>query len=86
MTNSAKTLALATPYAVLADGVYYVGCMVAAGTVPSLCGTANNGVIVGAAPIIAARDNAHTGLTNPASAPASYTLSANSLHAYAFVS
>lgn len=84
--NSKKTLALAAAYLVPTDGVYYVGCMVAAATVPTLAGVSNHGVIVGEAPIISARDSAHTGLTNPASAPPGYTLSALSLQAYAWVS
>jgi len=36
--NTAKTLALATAYTVLRPGIYYLGCMVKATTVPTLIG------------------------------------------------
>ena len=47
--NTAKTLALATPYVVPASGIYYAAIMVKATTPPSLAGfTLNNAAVAGA--------------------------------------
>ena len=80
--NSVKTLAMTTPYKVPVSGLYYIGVMVAATTVPTLKGhtarTANQ--LAGAAPILAG--NSSTGLTtslpNPAAA---ITVDNNSFYA-----
>jgi hypothetical protein len=63
-----KTLALSSSYLVPSSGIYYVGIMVAAGTVPTLA-TVNTGVTTHGAltPIIGGTSS--TGLTNPASCP-----------------
>jgi hypothetical protein len=83
--NSEKQLTLSSPYTVTADGLFYISCMVAATTVPTLvCASVN--VVGGLAPIMAATDNTHTGLTNPASAPSTAILTASANQPYAWVS
>lgn len=73
-----KTLTLAAPYTVPTSGLYYVGCMVAAGTVPSLTGCGTTGFMVGDAPVLMGWDLTNTGLTTPATAPATAVLTAGS--------
>jgi hypothetical protein len=51
-------------------GLYYVGINVTAATVPSLGGVGTSGASTGLAPKLVCFDNTNTGLTNPASAPA----------------
>jgi hypothetical protein len=47
--NTAKTVALSTPWTVTASGIYYASCMVKATTVPTLAGrTLHNAVEAGA--------------------------------------
>lgn len=70
--NSAKTLTLTTPYRIQTSGQYYLGIMVAAGTVPTLKGgtAKTGGQLASAAPAL--HGNSSTGLTtslpNPAAA------------------
>ncbi len=70
--NTVKTLLVTTPYTVTTSGLYYVGIMVAATTVPTLKGPAalTATQVHGAAPII--NGNSSSGLTtslpNPAAA------------------
>lgn len=73
--QAAKTLTLASPYTVLADGYVYAGVTVVASTPPTLRCQAGSAFLTGIAPIKSGTSN--TGLTNPASAPATATLSAN---------
>ena len=71
--NTVKTLALAAPYVVPTAGNYYLGCMVAGGQVPTLTGVpqaVGGTVIYGFPPIRCGRDDTNTGLTTPATAPA----------------
>ena len=85
--STAKTLALASPYTVPTTGHYYVGLMVAAGTVPSIIGSGGSGVISALPPITCGSDATNTGLTTPASAPAtSAALTAFSGVLYTYVS
>ncbi len=87
--NAAKTLTLATPYIVPSSGLYYVGCMVKATTVPTLLGHTNVAAAItnGIAPILAGTDATNSALTDPASAPATAAaLTAGISHAYAYVS
>lgn len=67
--NSAKTLALASPYTVTSTGWYYLGLCVVASTPPSRAGASSldNASFRIAAPIVGGTSN--TGLTNPASCP-----------------
>jgi len=67
--NTAKTLNLSTTLAVTTAGLYYVGIMVKATTVPTLATaqTSSGAAAVGLAPIV--HGNSSTGLTNPASCP-----------------
>lgn len=82
--NSLKTLTLASSYTVPVDGLYYVGLTIVATTVPTLAGVFPPGAITGAAPVLSY--NANTGLTNPASAPATATnLASQGPRAYAYV-
>lgn len=83
--NTAKTLAMASPYVVPASGLYYLGITVVATTVPTLRGVlGGNAVIFGIAPILAGTSD--TGLTNPASAPATAAaLTASTAMPYAYV-
>lgn len=70
--NALKTLNIATPYTITQTGLYYLGIMVAASTVPTLvCNTASGvSTLAGQAPIL--RGNSTTGLTTtmPATAAA----------------
>ena len=65
-----KTLALSAPYMVTASGLYYAGICVVASTVPSLAGGVMPDGYNLAVPINHGHDATNTGLTNPASAPA----------------
>lgn len=57
--NSVKTLALASPYTVLASGQFYVGVVVVAATPPSLaCKVENNAAINAIPPIVAGASTA----------------------------
>ncbi|AZM46571.1 hypothetical protein DMB38_12780 [Streptomyces sp. WAC 06738] len=64
--DTVKTLALATPQKVTRSGVYYVGVMVAAGTVPTLVGSS------GARPVLTGEGNLSqtSGSSLTATAPA----------------
>lgn len=87
--NAAKTLTLATPYIVPATGLYYLGVMVKATTVPTLLGHTNVAAAItnGIAPILAGTDATNNALTTPASAPATAAaITAGISHAYAYVS
>ncbi len=70
--NTIKTKAVTTPYVVPTTGLYYVGIMIAATTVPTLKGNTakTGGQLAGTAPIL--HGNSTTGLTttlpNPAAA------------------
>lgn len=71
--NTVKTKALTTPYKVPTSGLYYVGIMIAATTVPTLIGhTARTANTVGGAGAIIQGNTASTGLTTtlPATAGA----------------
>lgn len=65
--NEAKVVALSSAHQIPATGLYYLGIMVAAGTVPSLCVSAS-GITsaTGLAPILTG-NTTNTGLTTPAS-------------------
>ena len=67
--DTAKTLALAVPYTVRASGYYYVGRMIAATTVPTLRGRTGIAALNAIAPINGGTTT-DTGLTTPATAPA----------------
>lgn len=80
--NTRKALTLTAPVTIAADGMYYVGCVVVATTVPTLMGTSTVGQIASQAPIHSGTSTA--GLTNPASLGATagaVTVSANNLYA-----
>lgn len=83
--NTAKTLNLSSPLAVTSAGLYYVGIMVKAGTVPSLTGGSGtaNPAVLGIAPVISGTSSGS--LTNPASCPnpaAAPTNTGNSCYFY----
>lgn len=83
--NVVKSLNLASPVAITASGLYYVGCMVAAATVPTLRGVATLATASGLAPIL--EGSADSALTTPATAPVTATaLTAQGQYAYAYVS
>jgi len=84
--SAEKGLNLVTPYVIPISSLYYLSCMVNAATPPSLMGIAANSGPASLAPMLGARDSTHTGLTNPASAPAPPTLSANGSYPWAWVS
>lgn len=87
--NASKTLALATPYIVPSAGLYYVGCMVKATTVPTLLGHTNpaSSTLYTIAPILTGTDATNNALTNPASAPdPAHALTAGISLAYCYVS
>lgn len=84
--NAEKSLNLTTPYVISADGLYYLSCMVAGGTLPTLIGVASSGAHLGAAPVLGGRDQTNTGLTTPATAPATAaTLASAGVYLYAYV-
>ena len=69
--NTLKTLTISGGYTVATEGYYYIGIMVAAATVPTLYGsniTATN--MIALPPVMGGRDATNTGLTTPATAPA----------------
>jgi hypothetical protein len=70
--NTIKTKAMTTPYTVPTTGLYYLGCMIAATTVPSLIGMAapNSVNFLSQPPIICGTSTAAltTALPNPAAA------------------
>lgn len=81
-TNTTKTLTLTSPYTVLSTGLYYVGLVVVAATPPTLASVGYSNI---SAPILSGSSN--TGLTDPASAPATAdALSASSAQPFAYVS
>lgn len=67
-SNTAKALSLATPFTTAYAGLYYLGVVVVATTVPSLVAIQQLGYIAGLAPVLSG--TANTALTNPASCPA----------------
>lgn len=68
--DTEKILALTAPFTIPSSGLYYHGVMVAATSVPSLTGAAisSTGVVLVKAPLLHASST--TGLTTPASCPA----------------
>lgn len=86
--NTVKTLTLATAYKVPTSGLYYLGCMVKATTVPTLIACVDtNAAKNGIAPILAGTDATNNALTNPASAPnPAAALTAGVALAWAYVS
>jgi hypothetical protein len=84
--NAAKTLTISGGYTTTASGLHYVGICVVASTVPSLTGQdASVANLWDVAPDLSGRYD--TGLTNPASAPATATRSAAlAVYPYAWVS
>jgi hypothetical protein len=84
--SAEKQLTLAAAYTVPTTGLYYISCMVAATTVPTLQGVASQSANAAFAPVIAWRDSTHTGLTNPASCPSTATMSASGTYLYGWVS
>lgn len=67
--NTLKSLALASPYTTTYDGMYYVGYMVAATTVPTLTGQGALQAVTGLGTSLAIQTTS-TGLTIPSGAPA----------------
>lgn len=65
-----KTLTIASPYTVPTSGFYYAGINVTGTTVPSLAGAGGPTGYNALTPISHGLDATNTGLTNPASAPA----------------
>lgn len=62
--NAKKTLNLTSPYTISTTGTYYIGCMVAGTTVPTLAGVANaTAILSGEAPILYGTST--SGLTTP---------------------
>jgi hypothetical protein len=84
--NTAKTLALTSPYTVTAEGIYYLGVMEAATTVNTLAGINISTILSTTAPLPAAIDSTNVGLTTPATAPATWTLTGAITIAYAWIS
>lgn len=73
--HTQNTLTMASPYDVPTTGLYYVCGMVAAATPPTIDAVSNGEApyLNAINPILAWQDNAHTGLTTPATAPATAT-------------
>lgn len=65
--STSKTLTLTAPFTITADGVYYIGIMITATTVPTFAGVAAGTIGFTVAPIINGRSStAQTSLPNPA--------------------
>lgn len=80
-----KTLALTAAYTVPTSGLYYLGIVVVATAVPTLIGASAASQLGGIAPILCGTSN--TGLTNPASAPATANaITADTSNPWAYVS
>lgn len=85
--NTVKTLTLSGgTYTAPTTGLYYASIMVNATTVPGLYCINGNTNVMGITPLIAARDTTHTGLTTPASAPATATAASNANEIYGWLS
>lgn len=85
-SNTRKSLALSSPYTVPTSGFYYAGIMVAAGTVPTIIAIDHSQTIVAAqAPVLFGRDTTNTGLTTPATAPATAATLNTGILALAYV-
>lgn len=71
--NTAKTKAMTTPYKVPTSGLYYIGILITATTVPTLLGNTSKAVSTITAQAPSLQGNSTTGLTttlpNPAAAP-----------------
>lgn len=82
--NTAKTLAMTTPYRVPTSGMYYIGLMVAATTVPTIHGgpAKANAVVSSTIPIL--HGNSTTGLTTTLPDPAA-AITAGTTSIYAWV-
>lgn len=84
--STEKTLSLATPYTVLADGIFYIGCMVAASTPPTINGLSGPVTFYGTAPAVSFIDSTNTGLTIPSGSPATAVNSAGAAPLWGWVS
>lgn len=82
--HTPKTLTLASAYTVPTSGLYYVGVMVAAATVPSMVGNASSTGVAGLSPQISAIGG--TALTTPSTAPATAASSFSQFLLWAYVS
>lgn len=83
--GTTKTLSLTTPYTITTSGLYYVGIMVNATTPPQLFTITGSSTLNTLPPIV--QGDADTGLTNPASAPATATaITASAVRAYFWLS
>lgn len=81
-----KTFTFATPFITTYSGLYYIGLMVNASvTVPTIYGSSLQTDLNALAPAIAVIDGVNTSLTTPASAPATFTATANPLMALIYV-
>lgn len=63
----------ANPYTIPTSGLFYVGVMVAAATVPTLIGSGTSPTLMGEAPFATGQDTTHTGLTTPQTSPTPLT-------------
>lgn len=78
-----KTMSLVAPYVVPTTGLYYVGAVVVATTMPTLRGAAPNATLAALAPILGGTSDAS--LTDPASAPTTAAaITAKTAQAYAY--
>lgn len=83
--NTEKQLTLASPYTVPLSWVYLVSCMVKASSVPTLRGITTDPTVSSYSPIVCATDSTHTGLTTPASAPATATYATTTVIAWCWL-
>lgn len=82
--STEQVFTLTAPYTITADGLYYVGLCVVATTVPTVDGVTGVPTLNARTPAVAFTDT--TTLSNPASSPATATVSAGFSGLYAFVS
>lgn len=82
--SSEQVFTFATPFTIPSDGLYYLGLVVVATTVPTIDGVTGVVTLNARTPAVAFTDTAHT-LTNPASAATTATNSAGFGALYAYI-
>lgn len=71
--DTVKTFTFSSPYVVPTSGIYYLILVTVATTPPTVVATSTYAPITMVAPVITWADTTHTGLTTPATVPATWT-------------
>ncbi len=83
-TGNTFTIGRLTPYTITASGLYYIGAMVKATTVPSLMGAAGDSHAIGLVPIVAGTADGSLALPKPLPFTAT-TITATGLNFWAYL-